>query len=188
MGYPILRRSHKETGLETRFTKMMELADVNSTNTFCGRYLIKGFSTMLVPNRCQDGFLYWRHISNEDGSHITYSDPRARDIFQNYPTGMSLDFMLSVRHIIGPAPGPGFIFDVPAMCSSYVDDPSENDSELTHVEISSLAVELSQASESDELPYMIWDDQAGDIVPREKEIPRSRKKRRASCLASFCGF
>jgi hypothetical protein len=43
---------------------------------FCGTTFLKGFSAMLAAVEEDSGTLYWHLYFNEDGSYISYEDPR----------------------------------------------------------------------------------------------------------------
>jgi hypothetical protein len=50
-GYPILRRSEPNTGLEIPLNIMAALARALRATTFNKRLFVKGFCTMLIPNK-----------------------------------------------------------------------------------------------------------------------------------------
>lgn len=100
-GYPIPYRSECKTGLEIPLNIMIALAQAYRATTFDGRVIIKGFCTMLVPTKTSPGLVLWHVVFNADGSHISYSDPRIRDIPGPHSTEISSLDLENCRHIVG---------------------------------------------------------------------------------------
>ncbi|KAK3944432.1 hypothetical protein QBC46DRAFT_404341 [Diplogelasinospora grovesii] len=77
-GYPIRRRSQLDpgTGLEMDLAMMAALARAPCLATFEGKTLMKGQSAALVPTRRVGNMVIWHLIVNEDGSRVSYHDPR----------------------------------------------------------------------------------------------------------------
>ena len=100
-GYPIPRRSERDTGLEIPLSVMAALAQARRATTFGGKLFIKGFCTMLIPTRHVGDLVIWHMLFNEDGSHVSYVDPRIRNIPGAHPENIS-DFELeTARHVLG---------------------------------------------------------------------------------------
>ncbi|OTB08944.1 hypothetical protein M426DRAFT_129610 [Hypoxylon sp. CI-4A] len=100
-GYPIPRRPSQDPGLETSLIIMTQLANTEKISNFSGHLLIKGFSTILVPTKQEDGFIFWHTVSNEDSHHISYSDTRVKELLKEYPAGLTYNHLETSRHIIG---------------------------------------------------------------------------------------
>jgi hypothetical protein len=75
-GYPISRRPEIGTasGLEIPFPMMAGLAQAKYVNTFLGRPIVKGFSTMLVPTENHDEIIVWHLVHNKNGDRMSYLD------------------------------------------------------------------------------------------------------------------
>lgn len=103
-GYPIPRRLQRNTGLEIPLCLMVALAQARHVTAFDGKLFIKGFCTILMPTKHVGNIVIWHMLFNEDGSNISYADPRVRSI-----PGVHLDNLRIVdieksRHIIGWCP------------------------------------------------------------------------------------
>ncbi|KAI1372415.1 hypothetical protein F4677DRAFT_463389 [Hypoxylon crocopeplum] len=74
-GYPILRRSETDSGLEMPLDMLVALARAQSIDTFKSQIFIKGFSTMLVPTKRSDDLVIW-HLLYKENPHerISYLD------------------------------------------------------------------------------------------------------------------
>ncbi|KAG5654894.1 hypothetical protein KAF25_005851 [Fusarium avenaceum] len=95
-GYPILRRTKINTGLEIPLNIMVGLARAQRIDRFNGRVYIKGFSTMLVPTKLDQGMMYWHLIHKQDGGRISYLD----DDLDREDLVVSLN-LTHVRHVLG---------------------------------------------------------------------------------------
>ncbi|KAL1623126.1 hypothetical protein SLS54_004612 [Diplodia seriata] len=73
-GFPILRRSCPDTGLEAPLEIMAALADTDYVTEFNGKSFIKGFSTMLVPTMMASDILVWHLLYAKEGERISYWD------------------------------------------------------------------------------------------------------------------
>ncbi|KAL4786402.1 hypothetical protein BJX76DRAFT_365791 [Aspergillus varians] len=96
-GYPILRRSQSNTGLEISLDMMTGLVQTSRVNTLHdGTLAIKGFSVMLVPTRRSGDLLIWHLLCNKNRDWISYPvDTRGilRDVSE---------FLIeNARHIVG---------------------------------------------------------------------------------------
>ncbi|KAL4940359.1 hypothetical protein BDV06DRAFT_22677 [Aspergillus oleicola] len=99
-GFPIARRSSRiglATGLEIPLYMMARLADAKVVNSFCGRMVIKGFSTMLVPTHRDDNTIFWHLIHDEHGDRIPYLEC----LSVIGPRQISSEQMRSARHVLG---------------------------------------------------------------------------------------
>ncbi|RTE75703.1 hypothetical protein BHE90_009827 [Fusarium euwallaceae] len=74
-GFPILRRSESNTGLEMPLSLMALLTRTRYVEEFGWKMYIKGFSTMLVPTKRSDGMIYWHLLFNKNPEdRISYLD------------------------------------------------------------------------------------------------------------------
>ncbi|TGJ81092.1 hypothetical protein E0Z10_g7658 [Xylaria hypoxylon] len=100
-GLPIPRRPESGTGIEMPLPMMTALVNSQKVSAFYGKFLIKGYSTALIPTQRCDEFVYWHMISNENGDHLEFNDHRVKQIFRHYPTGLTLGDLEFARHILG---------------------------------------------------------------------------------------
>ncbi|KAF2789972.1 hypothetical protein K505DRAFT_340816 [Melanomma pulvis-pyrius CBS 109.77] len=103
-GYPIPGRVERNTGLEIPLRLMVVLAQARHVTTFDGNIFIKGFCTMLMPTKHVGNMVTWQVFVNEDGSHISYADPRVRGIPQMHPDKLPVSDVERSRHVIGWCP------------------------------------------------------------------------------------
>jgi hypothetical protein len=75
-GYPIPPRPSQRLGLDIPLDMMAALADADRMTTICGNLVLKGFSTLLFPTHIEDKTMFWHLIYNEDGSRVSFTDPR----------------------------------------------------------------------------------------------------------------
>lgn len=75
-GYPILKRTVPDSGLDISLGLMARLSNTRRLVDFCGRTFVKGFSTMLAAMTIVEDTVFWHLFYNEIGCHISYSDPR----------------------------------------------------------------------------------------------------------------
>jgi hypothetical protein len=100
-GSPIPRRSIPGTGLEISLPLMAALANSERLTIFSGKMMIKGYSTVLIPTKRCDEFVYWHMVSNENGDHLELNDYRIKVISSQYPTGLTIHEMEHARHVLG---------------------------------------------------------------------------------------
>ncbi|KAI1395613.1 hypothetical protein F4819DRAFT_477925 [Hypoxylon fuscum] len=100
-GYPIPRRLDRDSGLEIPLSLMTNLVNAKKISMFSGHILIKGYSTILVPTKQHENFVFWHMIFNEDGSHISYADSRVKALLEEYPRNLSIGDLETARHILG---------------------------------------------------------------------------------------
>lgn len=96
-GYPILRRSQPQPGLEIPLNMIAALLDEQRVNIFRNRVYIKGFNAMLVPTKRIDSLLIWHLLLNEDESHISYLDGMSVETDEN----IRLADLETHRHVVG---------------------------------------------------------------------------------------
>lgn len=97
-GYPISRRSEvgAASGLEIPLPMMASLAQADYMNTFLGRPILKGFSTMLVPTENYDEIIVWHLVYNKNGDRMSYLDSTAVPA-----EGIIAGRLSQKRHILG---------------------------------------------------------------------------------------
>ncbi|KAH8688668.1 hypothetical protein GQ44DRAFT_696068 [Phaeosphaeriaceae sp. PMI808] len=118
-GYPIPWRPQRNTGLEIPLRLMVALAQARHVTTFDGKLFIKGFCTMLIPTKHVGDMVIWHMLVNEDGSHISYVDPRVRSIPGMHLVNLRIFDEERSRHVIGWCPyvksyagAPGANYDI----------------------------------------------------------------------------
>ena len=95
-GFPIPLRSEIETGLEIPLHIMAGLAQSQRVNTFDGKVLIKGFSTMLVLIKKSADLIIWHLLYNKDGNRISYLDNTV-----THGETASVSDVEKARHVLG---------------------------------------------------------------------------------------
>jgi hypothetical protein len=80
---------------------MAALAQARRATIFGGKLFVKGFCTMLVPTEHVGNLVIWHMLFNEDGSHISYADPRIHKILSEHPENLGVSDLESARHILG---------------------------------------------------------------------------------------
>lgn len=100
-GYPIPRRPEIGKGLEMSLQMMAQLACARKTTNISGTFVLKGFSTIVIPTRRYQDMIYWHVVFNEDGSHLSYSDARVKEVLWCYPTELSVTDLENSRHVVG---------------------------------------------------------------------------------------
>ncbi|KAK4452767.1 hypothetical protein QBC34DRAFT_345840 [Podospora aff. communis PSN243] len=73
-GYPIPRRSRYDSGLEVPLNIMSRLTESPRIHQYMGKFLLKGFSTVVLPTDILDDALLWPLYCADDGSRIPYPD------------------------------------------------------------------------------------------------------------------
>ncbi|KAF0332002.1 pfs domain-containing protein [Colletotrichum asianum] len=100
LGYPILRQSQADTGLEIPLAMVARLVNAQTLVDFCGRTFLKGFSAMVAVTEISAQAVIWHLFHNEYGSRISYEDPRVPQISDQ---AMVVDTtqLETGRHILG---------------------------------------------------------------------------------------
>ncbi|KAK6518997.1 hypothetical protein TWF281_003688 [Arthrobotrys megalospora] len=121
-GYPILRRINPGTGLEMPLNMMVGLARTKYLQTSLdGKFLIKGFSTLLVPTRKDEDVIVWHLICNIKGDRIPYYAALKAGL--PYPEGINGTDLTLARHVLGWCPE--FKYYAGAADASYNIRPSQ---------------------------------------------------------------
>ncbi|KAI4714339.1 hypothetical protein J4E89_000018 [Alternaria sp. Ai002NY15] len=103
-GFPVRRReSGQEPGLECSLGMLTALLRSRNLAAFGNTVFVKGFCTMLVPTKYSNGTVHWHVLFNEDGSRISYTDPRVREVVGDFDLmkHLTLSGISSARHIVG---------------------------------------------------------------------------------------
>lgn len=95
-GYPIPRRTSRNTGLDIPLNIMAGLARTRRVDHFNNKIFLKGFSTMLVPTERNEDTLYWHLIYKKDGSRISYLDGSVSH--EQHIKTLELE---NIRHVVG---------------------------------------------------------------------------------------
>ena len=100
-GFPIRRRNKLYAGLELSLSMMADLARAQRAVTFGGQLLIKGFCTLLVATKFAQDLVLWHMLYNVDGDHISYADPRVRQVLGDGLVNVPPKTLETARHILG---------------------------------------------------------------------------------------
>jgi hypothetical protein len=95
-GFPIRRKSEKNSGVEMTLDIMAGLARTNMLDEFKGMTFIKGFSTLLVPTQKVKETILWHLLYNEDGTRISFNDHNLPHIER-----VSSLELTNSRHVVG---------------------------------------------------------------------------------------
>jgi hypothetical protein len=102
-GFPIPSRPTATPGLEIPLDIAADIIGAEKVVLFKARLLIKGFSTMLYPTKVdfEDGTISWHLLENDNGSRISYADPRVGNDFHDGVDGLRYEGLQTARNIIG---------------------------------------------------------------------------------------
>ncbi|KAK4442732.1 hypothetical protein QBC34DRAFT_431355 [Podospora aff. communis PSN243] len=102
-GFCVPLQDEPNTGMEAPLNIMAQLVGTSKISIFGGKFLIKGYSAVLVPTRKRRGFVYWHLVSGhgQDDDYVSYSDPRVMACLQQYPDDLSVSDLERSRHILG---------------------------------------------------------------------------------------
>jgi hypothetical protein len=95
-GFPILRRTTPNKGLEIPLNMAAGLARTQRVTTFNDKVFLKGFSTMLIASQLCGDMLIWHFLYNESGSRISYLDSDVE-----YVASDSISNLENARHVVG---------------------------------------------------------------------------------------
>lgn len=99
--YPIRRRTEVDTGLEMSLAVMSQLIGSRQLTKAGGRFLLKGFCSLLVASAVKDDTVMWHLFYNPNGDRISYCDPRLESIKPEIPEGFLLTDLQTRRHAVG---------------------------------------------------------------------------------------
>ena len=104
-GYPIPSRPDGFDGLQIPLHHAAKMIRARRIDRFRSRHMIKGYSTALYPTGIgvsrQDIFIAWHFIENEDGSRLSYTDPRLGEGGDESVKPLRHDDIMKASHIIG---------------------------------------------------------------------------------------
>jgi hypothetical protein len=101
-GYSIPRRSRTGSGLEVSIDIMASLVNANYLVNFCGRTILKGFSTMLVVTEVIGSTVFWHLFYNADKAYISYEDARIpRNLKGEGSQTLHQATLATSRHVLG---------------------------------------------------------------------------------------
>ena len=95
-GFPIMRRTLQESGLELPLNMIAQLLGVSRAHVFNDVVFIKGYSIMLVPSRRENDLIVWHVFSNADGGRVSYLENTLPQL-----QGVGIHLLQKARHIIG---------------------------------------------------------------------------------------
>jgi hypothetical protein len=99
-GFPIRRRVEQHSkGLEIPLEIMASLTGTRKVNIFDGRIVLKGFSTMLVPAKCNQNAVTWHLLYQKDGEHISYLQSEQFPLLE-----LKIQQLEKARHFLGWCP------------------------------------------------------------------------------------
>lgn len=101
LGYPTRNRTIEERGLEMPIEMMATLVGCDRITTFAGKFYIKNFNKMLVLTKQIGDMLIWHYLCNDDGSYISYTDPRVRAMSSPIASDVDISTLESARHVVG---------------------------------------------------------------------------------------
>lgn len=96
-GFPILARPQGEKGLEVDFELISALSAAEYATSFAGKFLLKGFSTMLLAKEKLGQSLLWHLVHNSDGKFLPYSAVHGVHCM----TQMGFNETANCRHFVG---------------------------------------------------------------------------------------
>ena len=101
-GYPILRRSQPQTGIEISLGLMSYLVRSQQLVSYRDRFAMKGFSSLLIATLVTSGLVLWHLlVSNDPDERISYYDDRLDSMeLANLPEE-GLHGLETSRHIVG---------------------------------------------------------------------------------------
>lgn len=97
-GYPVLRRTALNAGLEMPLNIMGSMVRTNYITPFDSTWCLKGFSSMLTLSEQRGDLFLWHHDWHQDGRRISYFDRQKVTLAE---TTLSLSDIQSGRHIVG---------------------------------------------------------------------------------------
>jgi len=96
-GFPILRRSRRNTGLEIPLDMAAGLVDAKRLHEFAGQLCLKGFSAMLTAVEAVGGVILWHLVYDATGGRVSYLDT----VQGHKAECPDVNALRSSRHMIG---------------------------------------------------------------------------------------
>lgn len=101
-GYPILRRTQPNTGLEMSLANMAAIVGSQQVVQWNERIIIKGFNMLMIATLAAADIIVWHLlISEQPEERISYIDPRLDTLDNGATKGISLRMLEERRHVIG---------------------------------------------------------------------------------------
>lgn len=102
-GFPIPSRPSVTPGLQIPLDVAADIIGAEKVVLFKNRLLIKGFSAMLYSTKVdfEDGTISWHLLESDNGSRISYADPRVGNGFYDGVGGLRYEDLQTARNIIG---------------------------------------------------------------------------------------
>lgn len=91
-------------GLEAPFDIMCALAETDMATTHDNKFMLKGFSSMLVPVVKEASAIVWHFRFDNTQNRLCYSAAEASCITEHEYSSRGLDRIKSMRHIIAWIP------------------------------------------------------------------------------------
>lgn len=101
VGYPILPRKLEQRGLDIPLDMMADLIRAGRVTQFGLNLVIMGFSSLLYATDYQDGVMMWHLVCNQDGTQISFSDPRVPLVASPIELLPPAKDVGRARHIVG---------------------------------------------------------------------------------------
>ncbi|KAK5994856.1 hypothetical protein PT974_03242 [Cladobotryum mycophilum] len=104
-GFPVPSRPKDAHGLEIPLNIAASIIGAQNVVKFKSRLVIKGFDSLLYSSKVDisdEGYtITWHLIETEDGSRISYADPRVGNGFHDFVDGLQYEDMQGAQHIVG---------------------------------------------------------------------------------------
>ncbi|KAK0766456.1 hypothetical protein N5P37_000180 [Trichoderma harzianum] len=101
-GYPILRRTQPNTGLEMSLVDMAAIIGSQQVVQWGERVIIKGFNMLMIATMAAADIIVWHLlVSEQPEERISYVDPRLDTLYGKATKDISLRILEERRHVIG---------------------------------------------------------------------------------------
>ncbi|KAJ4855789.1 hypothetical protein T069G_09157 [Trichoderma breve] len=101
-GYPILRRTQPNTGLEMSLANMAAIIGSQQVVRWGERMIIKGFNMLMIATLAAADIIVWHLlVSEQPEERISYIDPRLDALGSGAAKGIPLRMLEERRHVIG---------------------------------------------------------------------------------------
>lgn len=101
-GYPILRRTQQNTGLEMSLANMTAIVGSQQVVRWGERMIIKGFNMLMIATLAAADMIVWHLlVSEQPEERISYIDSRLDTLDSEVPKDVSLRTLEERRHVIG---------------------------------------------------------------------------------------
>lgn len=100
-GYPVPKRSQMASGLEIPLDIMADLAGARHITTYDGRWVMKGYSSMLIPVKQSGDFVQWHLLLGNGRSRMTYKELNDHCVDRRLTNEIDLESLQSKRVFLG---------------------------------------------------------------------------------------